>query len=165
MNRTTSSSSNGRKTQPSAASRTPLSSNSSAKPRFPFKNTRQHNTSPSIATERSYGKGARRVEKAKPGSKVLLRAHLPRNNKNPATTTALVRIFVNNRLGTRLEITCSASDSFGVVKKLVAFQTGIKAEAILLKRQGMRPFKDALTLEDCEIGNGSSLDMEVDTTD
>ncbi|KAI4192910.1 MAG: hypothetical protein LQ346_004090 [Caloplaca aetnensis] len=159
MNRTTSSSSNGRKTQPSAASRT-LSSKSSAKPRFPFQDTRQH-TSRSIATERcSYGKGAR-VEK-KPAAKVL-RAHLPRN-KNPATT-ALVHIFVNNRLGTRLEITCSASDSFGDVKKLVAFQSGIKAEAILLKRQGMRPFKDALTLEDYEIGNGSSLDMEVDTTD
>ncbi len=112
-----------------------------------------------------------RVEKAKPpAAKVLPRAHhIPRNNNNnknpPANTTALVHIFVTNRLGTRLELTCSVSDSFGDVKKLVAFQVGIKPEAILLKRQGMRPFRDALTLEDYEIGNGSALDMEVDTTD
>ena len=35
----------------------------------------------------------------------------------------------------------------------------------MLKRQGQRALKDGLTLEDYEIGNGSSLDLEVDTED
>ena len=57
---------------------------------------------------------------------------------------------------------CSPTDSIGDFKKLVAVYSGIKAEAILLKRQGLRPFSNKLTLEDYEIGNCSSLDMEVD---
>ena len=36
---------------------------------------------------------------------------------------------------------------------------------MMLKRQGERPFKDFLTLDDYEIGNGSSLDLEIDTCD
>ena len=35
----------------------------------------------------------------------------------------------------------------------------------MLKRQGQRPLKDGLTLEDYEIGDGSSLDLEADTGD
>lgn len=35
----------------------------------------------------------------------------------------------------------------------------------MLKRQGERPFEDSLTLEDYEISNGSSLDLEIDTCD
>ena len=35
----------------------------------------------------------------------------------------------------------------------------------MLKRQGQRALRDGLTLEDLEIGNGSSLDLEVDTED
>ena len=58
---------------------------------------------------------------------------------------------------------CSPTDSIGDFKKIVAVYSGTKAEAILLKRQGMRPYSDKLTLENYEIGNGSSLDMEIDT--
>ena len=36
---------------------------------------------------------------------------------------------------------------------------------MMLKRQGERRLKDFLTLEDYAIGNGSSLDLEVDTCD
>ena len=36
---------------------------------------------------------------------------------------------------------------------------------MLLKRQGERPLRDFLTLEDYGISNGSSLDLEVDTGD
>ena len=77
----------------------------------------------------------------------------------------LIRLFVNNRLGSRYEILCSPSDSIGDFKKIVAVYSGMRPEAILLKRQGMRPFNDMLTLEDYEIGNGSSLDLEIDTGD
>ena len=77
----------------------------------------------------------------------------------------LIRLFVNNRLGSRYEILCSPSDSIGDFKKIVAVYSGMRPEAILLKRQGMRPLKDVLTLEDYEIGDGSSLDLETDTSD
>ena len=77
----------------------------------------------------------------------------------------LIRLFVNNGLGSRYEILCSPSDSIGDFKKIVAVYSGMRPEAILLKRQGMRPLKDVLTLEDYEIGDGSSLDLEIDTSD
>ena len=35
----------------------------------------------------------------------------------------------------------------------------------MLKRLGQRALKDGLTVEDYEIGNGSSLDLEVDMED
>ena len=42
---------------------------------------------------------------------------------------------------------------------------GIRPEAMVLKKQGERPLKDVLTLEDYEIHDGSSLDLEVNTCD
>ena len=78
---------------------------------------------------------------------------------------SLINVIVNNRLGARYSIMCSPSDSIGDFKKIVAVYSGTKPERILLKRQGMRPFKDNLTLEDYEIGDGSSMNLELDTTD
>lgn len=83
--------------------------------------------------------------------------------KSQASAPELIKIFVNNRLGSKHEIPCSSTDTIADLKKLVAFQIGSKPEAILLKRQGEKPLRDTLTLEDYEMGNGSSLDLEVDT--
>ena len=80
-------------------------------------------------------------------------------------STDLILVFINNRLGTRTEILCSPSDTIGAFKKLAAVCIGTRPEAMLLKRQGERPFRDVLTLEDYGINNGSSLDLEVDTGD
>ncbi|KAK4697572.1 ubiquitin-like protein 5, partial [Lecanoromycetidae sp. Uapishka_2] len=88
-----------------------------------------------------------------------------RRNEQQTTSRQLIHVFVNNRLGARYEIVCSSSDAIGDFKKLVAFYSGTKALTIMLKRQGQRPFKDSLTLGDYEIGDGSSLDLEIDTTD
>ncbi|KAM0794733.1 hypothetical protein BDR22DRAFT_874171 [Usnea florida] len=88
------------------------------------------------------------------------------NSSTAATTfTDLIRVFIKNRLGTRTEILCSPSDSIGAFKKLAAVYVGTRPEAMLFKRQGERPFRDFLTLEDYGISNGSSLDLEVDTGD
>ena len=76
-----------------------------------------------------------------------------------------MRVFINNRLGARTEILCSPSDTIGAFKKIAAVYTGSRPEAMLLKRQGERPFRDFLTLEDYGVNNGSSLDLEVDTGD
>ena len=93
---------------------------------------------------------ARPTAKAKPSPTML--------------TTCFMRVTVNNPLGTKHEIVCVPSDTIADFKKLVAHKTGMHHEAISLKRQGQRPLKSFLTLEDCEIGDGSSLDLDVDTT-
>ena len=48
---------------------------------------------------------------------------------------------------------------------MVAGHIGREPHEIMLKRQGERPFKDQLTLEDYGVSNGVQLDLEVDTGD
>lgn len=74
----------------------------------------------------------------------------------------MITVFVNDRLGTRAQIPCFPSDRIKEFKVLVAARIGREPHEILLKRQGERPFKDALTLADYGVGNGVQLDLEVD---
>lgn len=50
-------------------------------------------------------------------------------------------------------------------KAQVAARIGRQPHEIMLKRQGERPFKDQLTLEDYGVSNGVQLDLELDTGD
>ena len=77
----------------------------------------------------------------------------------------MIIVHVNDRLGTKAAIPCLASDSIRDFKIMVAARIGREPHEIMLKRQGMRPFKDMLTLADYEISNGVQLDLEVDTGD
>ena len=86
-------------------------------------------------------------------------------SKPTPTSMRLIRVLINNRLGSRETIFCSSSDTIYDFKKLAAMKIGTKPEPIMLKRQGQRPLKNNLTLEDYEIGNGSWLDLELDTAD
>ncbi|KAL8801634.1 MAG: hypothetical protein Q9182_004319 [Xanthomendoza sp. 2 TL-2023] len=81
------------------------------------------------------------------------------------TAQPMIIVNVNDRLGTKVAIPCLASDTIGDFKKMVAAQNGRRPHEIMLKRQGERPFKDILTLEDYGISNGVQLDLEVDTGD
>ena len=81
------------------------------------------------------------------------------------TPHGIILVHLNNRLGRRTAIQCSPQDTVKTLKLLASLQLGTRPEAIMLKRQGQRALKDGLTLEDYEIGNGSSLDLEVDTED
>ena len=74
-------------------------------------------------------------------------------------------VHINNRLGRRTAIQCSPQDTIHTLKLLVSLKLGIRPQAMMLKRQGERALKDGLTLEDYEIGDGCSLDLEVDTED
>lgn len=76
-----------------------------------------------------------------------------------------IRVFVNDRLGTKKEIPCYPSDSVKDFKAIVAMMIGRGPHEILLKRQGERPFKDQLTLQDYGVSNNVQLDLEVDTGD
>ncbi|KAJ5988997.1 hypothetical protein N7481_004207 [Penicillium waksmanii] len=60
-------------------------------------------------------------------------------------------------------IPCLASDPIKLFKAYVAARIGREPHEILLKRQGERPFKDQLTLEDYGVSNGVQLDLEVGT--
>ncbi|KAL8712651.1 MAG: hypothetical protein Q9220_003182 [cf. Caloplaca sp. 1 TL-2023] len=89
----------------------------------------------------------------------------PRPPKIAPTSSPLIIVNVNDRLGTKAAVPCLASDSIGDFKKIVAARIGREPHEIMLKRQGERPFKDMLTLEDYGVGNGVQLDLEVDTGD
>ena len=47
----------------------------------------------------------------------------------------------------------------GLFKAQVAARIGREPHEIMLKRQGERPFKDQLTLEDYGVSNGVQLDL------
>ncbi|KAL1857157.1 hypothetical protein Plec18167_004632 [Paecilomyces lecythidis] len=85
----------------------------------------------------------------------------------PAATSSeeFIIVHVNDRLGTKAAIPCLPSDPIKLFKAQVAARIGREPHEILLKRQGERPFKDQLTLEDYGVSNGVQLDLEVDTGD
>ncbi|KAI9811725.1 MAG: hypothetical protein M1827_005270 [Pycnora praestabilis] len=102
------------------------------------------------------------AEEKKPGK--------PKKEKKAAPIAAptgepMIIVHVNDRLGTKAAIPCLASDPIRLFKAQVAARVGREPHEILLKRQGERPFKDQLTLEDYGISNGVQLDLEVDTGD
>ncbi|KAL8967174.1 MAG: hypothetical protein Q9197_005576 [Variospora fuerteventurae] len=88
-----------------------------------------------------------------------------REPKIAPTAEPMIIVNVNDRLGTKAAIPCLASDSIRGFKAMVAARIGREPHEIMLKRQGERPFKDVLTLEDYGVSNGVQLDLEVDTGD
>ncbi len=54
-----------------------------------------------------------------------------------------------------------ADDYTELFKAQIAARIGREPHEILLKRQGERPFKDQLTLEDYGVSNGVQLDLSV----
>ncbi|GFG14419.1 ubiquitin-like modifier HUB1 [Aspergillus udagawae] len=81
----------------------------------------------------------------------------------PQSSEPMIVVHVNDRLGTKAAIPCLASDPIKLFKAQVAARIGREPHEILLKRQGERPFKDQLTLEDYGVSNGVQLDLEVGT--
>jgi hypothetical protein len=75
----------------------------------------------------------------------------------------MIVVHVNDRLGTKAAIPCLASDSIKDFKQMVAAMIGRQPHEIMLKRQGERPFKNQLSLEDYGISNGVQIDLEIDT--
>lgn len=82
-----------------------------------------------------------------------------------APAEQMIVVHVNDRLGTKSAIPCLPSDTIGLFKQQVAAMTGRKSHEIMLKRQGLRPFKDHITLADYEISDGVQIDLEMDTGD
>lgn len=70
----------------------------------------------------------------------------------------MIAITVNDRLGKKVRILCNEDDTIGDIKKVLAYKTGTKAERIILKRW-YTIYKDHITLQDYEIGDGTNLDL------
>ena len=94
----------------------------------------------------------------------------------------MIIVYVNDRLGTKKAIPCYPTDPISESRRcmdivemltlvtedfkvIVASMIGRQPHEILLKRQGERPFKDQLTLQDYGVSNNVQLDLEVDTGD
>lgn len=58
----------------------------------------------------------------------------------------------------QVRVKCNPDDTVGDLKKLIAAQTGTKAERIVLKKW-YQIFKDHITLADYEIHDGANLEM------
>lgn len=90
----------------------------------------------------------------------------PKREKTYAISNEqMILVTVNDRLGTKAQVPCLASDTVKNFKMLVANRIGRHPHEIMIKRQGHKPFKDALTLADYEVSNGVQLDLELNTGD
>jgi len=70
----------------------------------------------------------------------------------------MIEITVNDRLGKKVRVKGNEDDTIGDLKKLIAAQTGTKAEKIVLKKW-YNIFKDQITLADYEIHDGMNLEL------
>lgn len=70
----------------------------------------------------------------------------------------MIEITCNDRLGKKVRIKCNADDTIGDLKKLIAAQTGTRADKIVLKKW-YTIFKDHITLGDYEIHDGMNLEL------
>ena len=115
------------------------------------------------------GKPSEDPDKPKPrtkdGEKSQKKEKKAKKPAKPVSNEPMIVVNVNDRLGTKAAIPCLASDSVKAFKAIVAAHIGRQPYEIMLKRQGERPFKDQLTLEDYGVSNGVQLDLELDTGD
>lgn len=70
----------------------------------------------------------------------------------------MLEIVCNDRLGRKITVKCLPEDTIGEFKQVLGLQIGTQPEKLVLKK-GYTVFKDHITLEDYEIGDGSSLEL------
>ncbi|EFE39488.1 hypothetical protein TRV_05886 [Trichophyton verrucosum HKI 0517] len=104
----------------------------------------------------------RRAARDDPSDQKPVEKEKDKKKKKPSAAPSnepMIIVNVNDRLGTKAAIPCLASDPIRLFKAQVAARIGREPHEILLKRQGERPFKDQLTLEDYGVSNGVQLDL------
>ncbi|CAD5207171.1 unnamed protein product [Bursaphelenchus okinawaensis] len=70
----------------------------------------------------------------------------------------MIEVTVNDRLGKKVRVKCNPTDTIGDLKKLIAAQTGTKADKIQLKKW-YNTYKDHITLQDYEINDGFNFEL------
>ncbi|KAK4683609.1 ubiquitin-like protein 5, partial [Tremellales sp. Uapishka_1] len=76
----------------------------------------------------------------------------------PVQYARLIEVIANDRMGRKVRVKCSPTDTVGDLKRLIAAQTGTTAGKIQLKKW-YNIFKDHVSLQDYEIHDGMSLEM------
>ncbi|CRG97015.1 ubiquitin-like modifier HUB1, putative [Plasmodium relictum] len=70
----------------------------------------------------------------------------------------MIEVILNDRLGKKIRVKCNPDDTIGDLKKLVAAQTGTRADKIRIQKWYII-YKDHITLQDYEIKDGMSLEL------
>ncbi|KAI3705205.1 hypothetical protein L1987_75439 [Smallanthus sonchifolius] len=73
-------------------------------------------------------------------------------------STKMIEVVLNDRLGKKVRVKCNDDDTIGDLKKLVAAQTGTRAEKIRIQKW-YNIYKDHITLKDYEIHDGMGLEL------
>ena len=70
----------------------------------------------------------------------------------------MIEIVCNDRVGRKIKVKCNPDDTIGELKLLIAAQIGTRAEKLRLQKW-YSVFKDHITLQDYEIGDGSNIEL------
>lgn len=70
----------------------------------------------------------------------------------------MIEVSSNDRLGKKIKVKCLETDTIEDYKKILSLQIGTNYEKIVLKK-GNQIFKNHITLEDYEIGDGFNFEM------
>ncbi|KAJ0550488.1 putative Ubiquitin-like domain-containing protein [Helianthus annuus] len=73
-------------------------------------------------------------------------------------STNMIEVVLNDRLGKKVRVKCNDDDTIGDLKKLVAAQTGTRADKIRIQKW-YNIYKDHITLKDYEIHDGMGLEL------
>ncbi|KAL3694889.1 hypothetical protein R1sor_008540 [Riccia sorocarpa] len=79
-------------------------------------------------------------------------------NIDPPSSTKMIEVVLNDRLGKKVRVKCNEDDTIGDLKKLVAAQTGTRPEKIRIQKW-YTIYKDHITLADYEIHDGMGLEL------
>jgi ubiquitin-like protein 5 len=70
----------------------------------------------------------------------------------------MIEVVLNDRLGKKVRVKCNEDDTIGDLKRLVAAQTGTRADKIRIQKW-YTIYKDHITLADYEIHDGMGLEL------
>lgn len=73
-------------------------------------------------------------------------------------SSRMIEVVLNDRLGKKVRVKCNEDDTIGDLKKLVAAQTGTRADKIRIQKW-YTIYKDRITLKDYEIHDGMGLEL------
>lgn len=77
---------------------------------------------------------------------------------NTGNRGQMIEITLNDRLGKKVRVKACSNDTVGQLKKMVAAQTGTKAEKIRIQKW-YTIYKDNISLADYEVRDGMNLEL------
>ncbi|KAI6203042.1 Ubiquitin-like protein 5 [Aphelenchoides besseyi] len=70
----------------------------------------------------------------------------------------MIEVTVNDRLGKKVRLKCNPTDTIADLKRLIAAQTGTRADKIVLKKS-YNIYNNHITLQDYEIHDGFNFEL------